>query len=77
MRSPGTQKEKFWAGVHEDYARLKADPVAWLDYQVEIALFEGASLDGLVGEPPYYTPEEEEEIRVEHARTKHGGGLGR
>jgi hypothetical protein len=71
------EKERFWTGVHEDYARLKADPAAWLDYQDETARFEGASMDGLDGEPPYYTPEEEEEIRAEHARTQHGGDLGR
>jgi hypothetical protein len=63
------EKEKFWRGVQEDYARLKADPVAWQDYQDEIALLEGGSKDGLEDEPAYYTPEEEEAIRAEFART--------
>jgi hypothetical protein len=58
------RREKFWKGVHEDLERLRADPVAWKDYQDEIALFEGASMDGLENEPPYFTPEEEEEIRA-------------
>ena len=71
------QKEKFWTGVHEDFVRLRSDPVAWQDYQDEIALFEGGSMDGLEQEPPYYTPEEEEEIRAEFARTQGGGDLGR
>jgi hypothetical protein len=71
------QREKFWKGVHEDFVRLRSDPVAWQEYQDEIVLFEGASMDGLEEEPPYYTPEEEEAIRAEHARTQHGGGLGR
>lgn len=58
------EREKFWQGVTEDLERLRADPVAWKDYQDEIALLEGGSMDGLEGEPPYYTPEEEEAIRV-------------
>jgi len=62
------QKAKFWEGVHEDFARLRADPAAWADYENEIALFAGGSMDGLEDEPPYYTPAEEEEIRAEHAR---------
>jgi hypothetical protein len=66
------QKEKFWRGVHEDFARLRSDPAAWKDYQDELALFEGGSMDGLEQEPPYYTPAEEEEIRAQHARTEGG-----
>ena len=66
------QKEKFWKGVHEDFARLRGDPVAWKDYQDEIGLFEGASMDGLEDEPPYYTPEEEAKIRAQHARAQGG-----
>lgn len=69
--------EKFWAGVHADFARLRSDSVAWNSYQDEIASFEGGSMDGLEDEPPYYTREEEEEIRAEHARAESGGGLGR
>lgn len=71
------QKEKFWEGVNEDFARLKADPEAWKNYQDEIAFFEGGSMDGLENEPPYYTAEEEEEIRAQHARTQGRGDLGR
>lgn len=25
------ETERFWKGVQEDYARLRADPVAWKD----------------------------------------------
>lgn len=71
------QKEKFWEGVHADFARLRSDPVAWQGYVDEVAVFEGGAMDGLEDEPPYYTPEEEEEIRAEHARTQGGGDLGR
>ena len=71
------QKAKFWEGVHEDFARLRADPAAWDAYREEVAVFEGGAMDGLEEESPYYTPEEEEEIRAEHARAQGRGGLGR
>jgi len=58
------RREKFWQGVTEDLERLRADPVAWNEYQDEIASLEGGSMDGLDGEPPYFTVEEEEEIRA-------------
>lgn len=58
------RREKFWKGVTEDLERLRADPAAWKDYQDEIALLEGGSMDGLENEPPYFTPQEEEEIRA-------------
>jgi hypothetical protein len=66
------QNAKFWKGVHEDFARLRADPAAWAAYENEIDLFAGGSMDGLEEEPPYYTLAEEEEIRAEHARAKAG-----
>jgi len=66
------EKELFWKGVREDYARLRADPIAWKDYQDEVAVWDTTAGDGLESEPPYYTPEEEEEIRAEFART-YGG----
>ena len=56
------RKEQFWAGVEEDLARLRADPVAWKDYQDEIALWDTLAGDGLENEEPYYTPEEEAEL---------------
>jgi len=65
------RREKFWQGVTEDLERLRADPAAWKDYQDEIAFLEGGSMDGLENEPPYFTPEEEEEIRARaRARTE-------
>ena len=66
------EKDKFWKGVHEDYARLRADPVAWKEYQDEVALWDSLSNDGLENEEPYYSPEEEEAIRAEIARTQDG-----
>ena len=66
------QQKRFWTAVHEDFSRLRSDPTAWQAYQDEIVLFEGASMDGLEDEPPYFTPDEEEEIRAEHASTQAG-----
>lgn len=57
------QKEKFWREVETSVARLRADPVAWQDYQDEIHFFEGGSMDGLEDEEPYYSEAELEEIR--------------
>jgi predicted transcriptional regulator len=53
------RKERFWDGVEEDLARLRADPVAWKDYQDEIAVWDTLSGDGLENEEPYYTVEAE------------------
>lgn len=55
------RKEKFWRDVEVSVDRLRADPVAWQDYQDEIRLFEGGSLDG-IDDDPYYTTEELGEI---------------
>lgn len=46
------RKERFWAELHEDLARLRADPVAWKDYQDEIALWDTLAGDGLEIEEP-------------------------
>lgn len=63
------QRARFWRQVHDDYARLQSDPLAWKEYRDEVALLEGGSMDGLENEEPYYTPQEEEEIRA-HARSQ-------
>ena len=70
-------KEEFWKGVQEDYKRLHADPVAWKEYQDEAAPWESSTGNTMADEPPYYTPEEEEEIRAEYARTFGRGDLER
>ena len=62
----------IWKGVHEDYERLRSDPVAWQDYIDEVRFFEGGSMDGLKDEEPYFTAEEAAAIRAEHARTQGG-----
>ena len=58
------EKAKFWRAMHEGYARLRADPAAWEDYQREAVLWDSVSGDGLEDEEPYYT---EEEVRDEIA----------
>ena len=52
------QKENFWQAMHEGFARLRADPVAWRAYQEEAALWDSASGDGLEDEEPYVTADE-------------------
>ncbi len=60
------QKENFWQAMHDGFARLRADPVAWREYQADAALWESAIGDGLDDEAPYFT---EEEARDEFAAT--------
>jgi hypothetical protein len=60
------QKENFWKAMHEGFARLRADPDAWRDYQDEADLWDSVSGDGLEEEEPYFT---EEEARDEVAAT--------
>ncbi len=47
----------FWRAMHEGFARLSSDPVAWADYLEEVALWDSASGDGLEDEEPYFTDE--------------------
>jgi hypothetical protein len=58
------QRDQFWSGVREDYARLRANPIAFAGWRQEVSSFESGSLDGLRDEPPYYSPQEEAEIRA-------------
>ena len=53
------EREKFWAEMHESFARLRADPAAWQEYQDEAAIWDSMSGDGLEDEPPYFTEGEE------------------
>lgn len=47
-------KEQFWREMREDFARLRADPVAWQDYQDELAAWDATLMDGPEDEEPYY-----------------------
>lgn len=64
------KREKFWLEIEASVERLRSDPTAWKDYQDEIALLEGGSMDGLEDEDPYYIEEEVGEIRGRRARTQ-------
>lgn len=68
------EKERFWLGVREDLARLKADPVAWQDYLDEMAEWDNMPNEILDAEEPYYTPEEEREILAKVAARGSSGG---
>src|SRR5215211_1194116 len=52
------RQETFWQAMHEGFARLRADPAAWREYQEEAALWDSVSGDGLEDEAPYFTEEE-------------------
>jgi predicted transcriptional regulator len=41
------EETQFWAGVHEDYSRLQADPGNWADYASELAEWDATADDGL------------------------------
>lgn len=66
------ERERFWNLAYEQLARLKSDPLAWQDYMDEIAAFDSLAGDGLEGEDPYYTPEEEREILARAERAANG-----
>ena len=72
----GYERERFWQGVQEDFARLRSDPDAWRSYQDEVAVWDATVNDGLEDEEPYYSPEEEAEIDAEYARTYGRRGVG-
>ena len=52
------QKENFWNALHDSFIRLRADPVAWREYQDEAALWDSVLGDGLADEDPYFIEEE-------------------
>ncbi len=56
------EKERFWQDVESSVSRLKANPIAWQEYQEEIQLLQGGSMDGLEEEPPYYSDAELEAV---------------
>jgi predicted DNA-binding ribbon-helix-helix protein len=45
------RRRAFVEAANEDYARLRADPEAWADYQAEIKSLEGTLMDGLEDDP--------------------------
>jgi hypothetical protein len=56
------ERKRFFDRLNAAVARTRADPVAWADYQAEVAIFDGAIKDGLDWDdiPEYDLPEEGE-----------------
>lgn len=42
---------RFFEAAEAGYARLRADPEAWADYQAELRSMEGSLMDGLEEDP--------------------------
>lgn len=64
------ERDKFWKDLNSSVEALRSDPVAWKDYQDEVRFFERGMVNRLTEEEPYFTAEEEEALRAEHARTR-------
>ena len=45
------RRRTFLDGANADYARLRADPDAWIADRAEIASMDGALMDGLADDP--------------------------
>ena len=45
------RRRAFLEGLNEDFARLRADPDAWADYQAEVRSMDGTLMDGLENDP--------------------------
>jgi hypothetical protein len=45
------RRRAFLEGLNEDFARLRADPEVWADYQAEARSMEGTLMDGLEDYP--------------------------
>ena len=41
------RRKIYLEGLSADYAKLRADPAAWADYQKELAVWDVTNLDGL------------------------------
>jgi hypothetical protein len=41
------EREQFWADYHAAYEALRADPLAWADFQEEIDAWDSTAADGL------------------------------
>lgn len=53
------ERDRFWKNVYEGYARLRADPEAWAEYQDEVRVWDVTLMDGLEEYPYDGDPEDE------------------
>ncbi|HET8524148.1 MAG TPA: hypothetical protein VFL82_13015 [Thermomicrobiales bacterium] len=45
------RRKTFLEGLNADFARLKANPRGWAEYQAELRSMEGTLMDGLEDDP--------------------------
>jgi hypothetical protein len=52
-------RDRFWKSYNDAYAKLRADPEAWAEYEAEIRLWDSTLMDGLEEYPYDYGDEDE------------------
>ncbi len=52
-------RDRFWKSYNDAYAKLRADPEAWAEYEAEIRLWDSTLMDGLEAYPYDYGDEDE------------------
>ena len=52
-------RDRFWKNYYDAYAKLRADPEAWADYQDEMRAWDATLMDGLE-DYPYDDGDEDE-----------------
>jgi predicted DNA-binding protein len=47
------EREQFWREMEEGYAKLRADPEAWKEWQDEVAIWDSTLMDGIPTDDEY------------------------
>lgn len=47
------ERERFWQEMERGYAKLRADPEAWKEWQDELALWDSTLMDGIPTDDEY------------------------
>lgn len=55
------ERHRFFEELNRQVAALRADPVAWAEYEAERAEWDGTLMDGL-RDDPYYTQDDPEPV---------------
>lgn len=66
------EHERFFRQAAEDLRRLREDPAEYQSYRAEADTLDQLASDGLEDEPPFFTEEEEDQIRAEIAAESQG-----
>lgn len=66
------ERARFWKKAADDLERLKEDNGEYDAFQSDSRQLDQLANEGLWSEPPFFTPEEEEEIRAEIAAQSEG-----